>query len=177
MGGRLLKRWINQPLNAIPPIVRRLDAVEELVCGPSLRKGVVEILSRIGDLERMNTRICTGRANPRDMVGLKAILKEVEGLKSSLVPAKSIALTEARDGLQLLQETVTTIDRAIEPEPPLSITEGGVIRAGYNEELDSLRSMAFNGKKWIAEMQTKRAGADRHFVAEGGIQQCVRLLH
>ncbi len=155
MGGRLLKRWINQPLNAIAPIVHRLDAVEELSCGPELRKGAGEILGRIGDLERMNTRICTGRANPRDMVGLKSILKEVEGLKSCLAAARSGALTEARDGLKTLQEIITTIERAIEPEPPLSITEGGVIRAGYNEELDSLRSMAFSGKKWIADLQKK----------------------
>jgi DNA mismatch repair protein MutS len=155
MGGRLLKRWINQPLNAIAPINRRLDAVEELVCGPPLRKGVVDVLSRIGDLERMNTRICTGRANPRDMVGLKNILREVEGLKSSLAAATSLALAEARDGLQTLQEIATTIERAIEPDPPLSITEGGVVRAGYNEELDSLRSMAFSGKKWISDLQKK----------------------
>ena len=155
MGGRLLKRWINQPLNAIAPIIRRLDAVEELACAPSLRKGVVEVLSQIGDLERMNTRICTGRANPRDMVGLKNILKEVERLKASLAPVTSLALVEARDGLQVLQETVSTIERAIEPEPPLSITEGGVIRVGYSEELDSFRSLAFNGKKWIADLQKK----------------------
>src|SRR5512140_365999 len=109
MGGRLLKRWINQPLNAIAPIIRRLDGVEELVCAPELCKAAVEILGRIGDLERMNTRICTGRANPRDMVGLKSILKEVEGLKACLAPAASSALVEARDGLHLLQEIVTTI--------------------------------------------------------------------
>jgi len=155
MGGRLLKRWINQPLNAIAPIVRRLDGVEELVRGPELRKGAVGILSRIGDLERMNTRICTGRANPRDVVGLKNILREVDALTSCLVSATSVALVETRDGLEVLPAIASTIERAIEPEPPLSITEGGVIRAGYNEELDSLRSMAFSGKKWIADLQKK----------------------
>jgi DNA mismatch repair protein MutS len=153
MGGRLLKRWINQPLNAIAPIIRRLDTVEELVKNPELRKASVEILSRIGDLERMNTRICTGRANPRDMVGLKNILREVEGLKAGLRSSTSAALKDVRDGLAIMHDIVATIERAIEPEPPLSITEGGVIRTGYNEELDSLRSMAFSGKKWIAEMQ------------------------
>ena len=153
MGGRLLKRWINQPLNALAPIIRRLDAVEELANASDLRAGIVGILSRIGDLERMNTRICTGRANPRDMVGLKNILREIEGLKSGLGAAASDALTQVRDGLAVLQEIIATIERAIEPEPPLSIAEGGVIRTGYNEELDSLRSMAFSGKKWIAEMQ------------------------
>ena len=155
MGGRLLKRWISQPLNRPDPIRKRLEVVDEIVKGTALRTSAAEILSRIGDLERLNTKICTGRANPREMNALKHILTETGNLKSAVSTAQSGLLGSIRDGLHPLPEIVSMIDAAIEPDPPLALIDGGVIRKGYNAELDDLRNLAFSGKTWIAELQKK----------------------
>ncbi|HCV43445.1 MAG TPA: DNA mismatch repair protein MutS, partial [Bacteroidetes bacterium] len=153
MGSRLLKRWINQPLNALEPIKRRLAAVAEVIQHSDVRKSASEILSHIGDLERLNTKICTGRANPREMNALKAILSEINNVKSAVTVFSSEALSSIRSGLSPLQEIVTLIDSAIEPDPPMALPDGGVIRKGFNDELDELRGLAFSGKSWIAELQ------------------------
>ncbi len=155
MGGRLLKRWINQPLNALEPIKRRLAAVTELTSGPDLRKRMLGILSHIGDLERLNTKVCTGRANPREMITLKLILGDVDNLKAAISEVTADALSSIKTGLHPLRETVELIDGAIESDPPPALVDGGVIRKGYNSELDELRTLAFSGKAWIAELQRK----------------------
>ncbi len=155
MGGRLLKRWINQPLNALEPIKRRLSAVTELVQQSDIRKKATEILSRIGDLERLNTKICTGRANPREINALRSILTEIGNLKSVIPSTSSSSLSSITEGLCPLPEIITLIETAIEPEPPLALVDGGVIRKGFNSELDELRGLAFSGKSWIAELQRK----------------------
>ena len=153
MGGRLLKRWISLPLNALEPIQRRLAAVDELSRKTGVRKDAAGILSHIGDLERLNTKICTGRSNPREMNALRSILAEISNLKSTLSPVSSEALSSIRDGLSPLPEVVALIETAIQPDPPLSLAEGGVIRKGYNNELDELRGLSFSGKGWIADLQ------------------------
>jgi DNA mismatch repair protein MutS len=153
MGGRLLKRWINQPLNTLEPINRRLAATAELTKNPDVRKGATEVLSHIGDLERLNTKICTGRANPREMNALRSILTEIQSLKSTISSVMSEALCSIKAGLHPLHEIVSLIGSAIEPDPPLALVDGGVIRKGFNPELDELRSLAFSGKGWIAELQ------------------------
>ncbi len=155
MGGRLLKRWINQPLNGLEPIRRRLAAVDELVRASETRRAVARSLARIGDLERLNTRICTGRAAPRDLVALRAILCEVESLRASVEPLTVPALAELRQALHPLDDVAALIGRAVEPEPPASLADGGVIRIGFNAELDELRSFAFSGKKWITDLQLR----------------------
>ncbi len=153
MGSRLLKRWIGQPLKVLENIVARLDAVEELVRSEPLRRGISDILARIGDLERLNMRICTGRATPRDLVALRGILLDVGHLQTALAPVHSPALTDLRSVLHPLKETSDLIERSIEPDPPAALNDGGVVRTGYNPELDELRSFAFSGKKWIADLQ------------------------
>jgi DNA mismatch repair protein MutS len=153
MGGRLLKRWINQPLNRLDPIKRRLDSVRELTQRAEIRKAAAEILSRIGDLERLNTKICTGRATPRDLNALKFILTEIGNVKTAIADAGAEALVTIRDTLHPLQTIVSMIDAAIEADPPLSLADGGVIKKGFNAELDELRSLAFSGKTWIANLQ------------------------
>jgi DNA mismatch repair protein MutS len=155
MGSRLLKRWINQPLNRVEPIQQRLDAVAELTRRSELRKGATELLSHIGDLERLNTRICTSRATPRDLNGLRTILEEVQRLASIIAPVSSPALCALRDGLRPLPGIVSLISTAIEADPPLALTDGGVIRKGYDSQLDELRQLAFSGKQWIADLQKK----------------------
>ena len=153
MGGRLLKRWISLPLNALEPIRRRLAAVDEMTREPDVRKGATGILAHIGDLERLNTKICTGRSNPREVNALKSILLEMTGLKSAISSVSTAALSSIRDGLLPLQDVVSLIESAIEPDPPLSLAEGGVIKKGFHAGLDELRSLAFSGKSWIADLQ------------------------
>jgi DNA mismatch repair protein MutS len=153
MGSRLLKRWIGQPLNRLNPIARRLDAVSELQGKAAMRTAAASTLAQIGDLERLNTKICTGRANPREMNALKSILSGISQLKSDLAPGSSEALAATREQLRPLPEVVTLIESALEGEPPLALTDGGVIKKGFNAELDELRDLAFNGKSWIAELQ------------------------
>ncbi len=153
MGSRLLKRWIGQPLKMLDRILERLDAVEELVQSEPLRRGASMALGHIGDLERLNMRICTARATPRDLVALRGILQDVANLQAALAPVHSPALMTLRAALHPLNEITELIERSIEPDPPATLNEGGVIRTGYNSELDELRSFAFSGKKWIADLQ------------------------
>lgn len=153
MGGRLLKRWISLPLNALAPIQNRLDAVDELVTKAQLRNGIVDVIAPIGDLERLSTRICTGRGSPRDVVALRSILVAIGSLTQALDDASAGALASIRSTLRPLPEIVATIERAIEPDPPATLADGGVILKGFNQELDDLRAIALGGKTWIAELQ------------------------
>lgn len=153
MGGRMLKRWINQPLNKLEAIRQRLGAVEELVKKSDVRSQTSEILSRIGDLERLNTKICTGRATPRDVIALKFILIEISNLKSVISSASTETLTAIHSRLQPLPDIISLIETGLEPDPPMALVDGGVIRKGFNAELDELRNLAFSGKTWIAELQ------------------------
>ena len=155
MGGRLLKRWINQPLNRVDLITQRLDAVDELTKATTAQKALSDTLPRIGDLERLNTRICTARATPRDLNALKAALVEIQKMQKGLEGLRSPSLAEIRLSIHPLPEVASRIETAIEQDPPLAVADGGVIRKGYNEALDELRSLSFSGKKWIAELQQK----------------------
>ena len=155
MGGRLLKQWVNNPLNSVPAIRSRLDAVEEFVRSAPLLEAIAPILGRIGDLERLNTRVCTARATPREMIALKSALQSVADARDAVRGASTPPLAEVRDGLHVLPGTVALLESGIEPDPPAALAEGGVIRSGYNQELDDLRALAFSGKQWIAEMQRK----------------------
>ncbi|HTY01486.1 MAG TPA: DNA mismatch repair protein MutS [Bacteroidota bacterium] len=153
MGSRMLKRWIGQPLNVLESIIERLDAVDELAQTEHVRRDAGMTLARIADLERLNMRICTGRATPRDLVALRGILQDVERLRTILAPVNSSALTALRAALHPLYNITELVERSIEPEPPATLADGGVIRTGYNAELDELRSLAFSGKRWIADLQ------------------------
>ncbi len=155
MGGRMLKRWINQPLNRLEAVRQRLDAVRELVQKSEVRSQMLEVLRRIGDLERLNTKICTGRANPRDVIALKFILGEATNLKTLAATLTAETHTTIHSRLQPLPDIIHLIETGIEPEPPMALVDGGVIKKGFNNELDELRALAFSGKSWIAELQRK----------------------
>ncbi|MFI5251566.1 MAG: DNA mismatch repair protein MutS [Bacteroidota bacterium] len=167
MGGRLLKKWINQPLKHLEPIKSRLEAVQELTGEEDLRKQLSGSLSHIGDLERLISKICTGRANPREMIALKNMLHQVADLKSILngnpgadIPSVvSSTLVKLRDSLKPMYEAITIIAAAIEDDPSMALNDGGVIKKGFNAELDGLRDIALNGKTWIANLQ--KAERDR----------------
>ncbi|MBI4427759.1 MAG: DNA mismatch repair protein MutS, partial [Ignavibacteriales bacterium] len=161
MGGRMLKQWVHRPLKRLPDVKERLEAVQELVESESVRKKLREEFSQVGDLERLTAKIATGRANPRELLQLRAILMQIPRVKSHISKVSSASLTSLRDSLHLLDEVVSLIGKAIDEDSPLSLAEGGVVRKGYHGQLDELRSVSFGAKDWIAQLQQeerKRTG-------------------
>ncbi|MDI6803481.1 MAG: DNA mismatch repair protein MutS [Bacteroidota bacterium] len=155
MGGRLLKRWIIQPLLNIKPIQERLEAVGELVKYSDMLRKVGDVLLNFGDLERLIAKVCTGRANPREMIALKNNLMQVVNLKSAINKAECLTLSEIRDEFVILSDLIDDISKTINDEPPLSLADGGVIKKECNSKLDELRDITLNGKSWIANLQLK----------------------
>lgn len=153
MGGRLLKKWISAPLRDLKKIQSRLDSVEELLKNKSQRKKIETELKEVGDIERIISRICTGRANPREVVALKTSLKKIPAIKEHLTSFKIDALSKTSRELNPLEKLVERIQNAVIDSPPATLVDGGVIRNGFSPELDELRNIAFHGKDWIAKLQ------------------------
>lgn len=161
MGGRLLKKWINQPLRRTEPIRARLEAVQEFVHEERLRKKLMDTLGSIGDMERLITKVCTGRANPREMHALRGMVTHISQVKDllgggtivDLPGVKSGTMTKLRDSIQPMSDVARLIAEALMDDPPMALSDGGVIRKGLNGELDDLRDVALNGKTWIANLQ------------------------
>lgn len=153
MGGRLLRNWVQFPLRSVREINARLDAVEELFNSVDLRADLQKMLKSIGDLERLISKISARRGNGRDFNALKDSLLKLPEIKQILQKMESRFLKRICDNLQPLQDTTDLIERAITDDPPITITEGGLIREGYNADLDEFRKIAFSGKKWIATLQ------------------------
>lgn len=155
MGGRLLKKWISAPLRDIDPIKKRHDSVEELTKNKKIRKELNELLKEIGDLERLISRICTGRATPREVVAVKLSLRKIPDIKNLLTDSKTNTIKNICDQLNPLENLVDKIQIAIVDTPPAIINEGGIIRNGFSAELDELRDISLHGKEWIATLQQK----------------------
>lgn len=155
MGGRLLKQWLLNPLAHIGPIKLRLESVEEFKENDNSRDLIRDILKRIGDMERMVSRVTTGRANARDLNALKSTLKEIPLVKSEMQELETELNVKIHDKLIIMNELVAEIEGAIVDEPPLLTTDGGIIRQGYHEELDKLREIVHSGKSWINKLQTE----------------------
>ncbi len=153
MGGRLLKKWIAAPLKRLEPILQRQEAVEEFYRRGELRKTVSEALRETGDLERLISKVCTGRVNPRELVHLHTALTKLPLLQQTLLSADSRTLKGTGEKLILLPEVTDAVGRTLVDFPPAAILEGGVVRGGYSAELDELREIRINGKTWIAEYQ------------------------
>jgi DNA mismatch repair protein MutS len=134
-------------------INRRLDAVEELAGAALLRGEVREPLGKVADLERLISRCATATANARDLVSLKSSLAQMGPLREALLPAGAPLLVELRDRLDGLDDLVACVTAAIVDEPPAALKEGGLIRAGYSEALDTLRTSSRDGKEWIASLE------------------------
>jgi DNA mismatch repair protein MutS len=157
MGGRMLKQWINRPLKQVTPIRERLSAVQELFSNEIVRHKLEDELEHIGDLERLIAKIATGRANPREVNQLKAMLLQIPALKSLLSILKDRTFSSLNRSLDSLSELVRTIDTAMAVDPPMALIDGGIIRQGYNTELDEIRGLAFGAKDWVAKhQQTER---------------------
>jgi len=157
MGARLLKRWVLTPLREAAEIGRRLDAVAELHASALLRKQLREELGGVYDIERLATRASCGRANARDLLALRNSLSHLPGLKDLLQGASAELLRELRDALDPVPEVEGLIAAAIRPDAPALLTEGGLIRDGFNPELDQIRSAARDGRRWIARFEAEEA--------------------
>ncbi len=153
MGARLLKRWLSMPLIKRTPILKRLEAVRELYNNTAVRNTLRSALKEVGDLERLISRICTGRTNPRDLNNLKSSLTNIPILKEALSTANSEVIKNLGNSFKDCSHIVARIESAINENPPLNIGDGGVIRQGYSPELDELRELSFHGKDWIARLQ------------------------
>lgn len=155
MGGRLLKAWVNRPLKKLEPILGRLSAVREFHGNAGARKQLRENLEQIGDLERLVARIATGRATPRELKQLEKSLLRIPPIKTEMVSVSSEMLKSLQRRMDPLEGLATLLHDAIANEPPLALVDGGVIRRGYNKDLDELRELARSGKEWIARLQTQ----------------------
>lgn len=153
MGGRLLKKWISMPLRNIEPILKRHESVEELLKEKRYRKELFAHLKEVGDLERLISRVSTGRANPRELVAIKHSLKKIPVLKEILKSFKVSTIKQIDSSLENLDKVVEKIDESIVENPPVLINDGGIIKNGFSVELDDLREIAFHGKDWIANFQ------------------------
>ena len=155
LGARLLRRWILTPLKEREQIERRLDAVQEMVRNSGLRRQLTDHLRSIYDIERLATKISCARANARDLVALCRSLEQVPSLISDLGDVQPDLLCAIRGRLDPLPEVAGLIASAIHPDPPVALTEGGLIRDGYSPELDELRQIAREGKSWIAGFEAR----------------------
>jgi DNA mismatch repair protein MutS len=155
MGARLLADWLSNPLTDIAQINRRLDAVQELTGSVTLCQELRESLRSAYDVQRLTARVATGRASPRDLSCLSNTLQLLPRLKAKLTGRQSALLRELEAGLDLCADVRTDIETALVDDPPLSTTDGGLIRPGYNAMLDEYRELARGGKEWIASYQAQ----------------------
>jgi len=155
MGGRLLRRWINDPLLDLEDIKKRHEAVGELKDNLILRGEIIEELSKVYDIERLAGKIAYGSVNARELNSLKASLNHIPALKENLANANSKLLKDLHCKLDELKDIADLIDRAIVEEPPISVKEGGIIKKGYNKEIDSYKEATTEGKNWIVALEAK----------------------
>lgn len=155
MGGRHLRRWINDPLIDIEEIHNRLGAVKELKEDLILKSDIGENLKKVYDIERLVGKIAYGSANARDMVSLKNSLGKLPEIKGILGTTKSTMLKNLYENLDEVKEIHELIEKAIVDDPPIVIKEGNIIKNGYNEEVDKYKEATTNGKKWLVELEAK----------------------
>lgn len=155
MGGRLLRRWINDPLLDVNEINARLSAVDKLKSDMILKDDIIEVLKKIFDIERIAGKIAFGNANARDMLSLKSSVKNLPELKKLLENVDSDLLKEIYLNLDELKDIHDLIEKAIIEEPGITITEGNIIKKGYNEEVDRLKSASTEGKTWLIQLEAK----------------------
>ncbi len=181
MGGRLLRRWLNDPLIDVNEIKNRLEAVRELKDNVILRGDICESLKKVYDIERLTGKISYGSANGRDMISLKNSLRQLPDLKKELANVESNMLKDLSSNLDELTKELANvesnmlkdlssnldeltdicelIDKSIVDEPPMSVKEGGLIKIGYDEEIDKLKKATTEGKTWLLELEAREKEA------------------
>ena len=156
MGKRMIKSWLERPLMSIPKIVKRQNAVGELADNPKMRDSVRECLVGINDIERLMTRIVYGTANAKELKSLQYTIEKLPLVKNALSEASSALLKDIFGGIDLLEDVKSLIDKAIVDEPPFSVREGGLIKSGYNSEIDELKSIMTDGAGVIASIESEQ---------------------
>lgn len=155
MGGRLIKKWLNEPLLDIGSINNRLDLVgffyDNLITLDELR----ELLKGVYDIERLTTKISNGNCNGRDLISLKNSLSVIPDIKELLKKSNNNGLMEYEKNLENLEDIFLLIDESIEENPPVTIREGALIKLGYNKELDELKQVSKKGKTWLSDLEAK----------------------
>ena len=159
MGGRLLRSWVEQPLLDKNEINHRLDAVAELVGNRVIGISLSEALDGIYDLERLLSKVSYRNLNARDCLALCASFKKIPAIKNLLSDASSYELKSIRDELDTMEDLTNLLESSIHPDAPILITEGGIIRDGYSQELDEYREAQKNGKQWILDLEQKERDA------------------
>ena len=157
MGGRLMRRWLVFPLKDERPINERLDIVEYYYREPDFRQCIDDQLHRVGDLERIISKVAVGRVSPREVVQLKVALQALQPIKTACLYAKNDALKRVGERLNLCESLRDRIEREIQNDPPQLVQKGGVIRDGVNAELDELRHIAYSGKDYLLQIQQREA--------------------
>lgn len=155
MGGRMLRRWIEQPLLDLAAINQRLDAVEKLAAQSRARAEIRDCLGKLSDLERLVSRASAGLAGPRDLVALKNSLEKLPALADPLRQVGVGRLQELREELSDHTDLALLLDKAIVADPPHLLRDGGIVKPGYDAELDKLRELGKNGKAFIAALEAK----------------------
>lgn len=153
MGARKLRHWLTHPLVNLQPLAQRHDAVVELVAESLLRDDLRRLLDGVYDLERLNGRIAMATGNAKDLAALRASLAQLPQIAAALQRAKSPLLQALHEQLDTLPDMVELLSRSIVDDPPFVLREGGIIRSGYQAELDELRAISREGKGWIARLE------------------------
>ncbi len=155
MGSRLLRQWLNQPLREAGIINDRLNIVDELYQDNEVLNNIKNHLKQCSDIERLIGKIATGRANGRDLLNLNNSLLAIPEIKKKITESNLSKLKNAFKKLTAIPEVIDLIDKAISENSPQTITEGGIIKTGFNEELDELKELAYHGKQWLLDLQSK----------------------
>ena len=159
MGARMLKQWVEKPLINPIEINKRLYSVKELADNMMLRDDLGAILAETYDISRIISRLSLATATPRDLVSLKLTLTKLPELEMALSATKSPILSGISKNFDILADVRNLLDTAISDEPPVNIKDGGVIKAGFNEEIDNLRLAMTDGKKWLASLEAEERQA------------------
>lgn len=159
MGGRLLTRWLNDPLIDKKDIQDRLDAVEEIKDNMILRDEIVENLKNVYDIERLAGRISYGSANARDLISLKNSIIKLPGMKKTLSTTHSQMLRTLYNSLDTLDDLYKLINESIAEDPPATVKEGKLIKKGYNPTIDHLIEITSNGRDWLLKQEEKEREA------------------
>ena len=157
MGARMLKRWTVFPLRDVATIGKRLDVVETFFRKPDFRQVIDEQLHRIGDIERIISKVAVGRVSPREVVQMKSALQALVPVKSACISSDCEEIRSMGDRLNLCESLRDRIEREIQSDPPLLVAKGDVIASGYSEELDELRSISRGGRDYLLKIQEEEA--------------------
>ena len=155
MGGRMLRRWVVFPLRSEKAIGERLDVVDYFFRKPDFKQCLDEQMRRMGDLERIISKVATGRVSPREVVQLKIALQAVQPIKTACLYADNEALKRVGEQLNLCESLRDRIEREVENDPPQLASKGGVIRSGVSAELDELRDISYSGKDYLMKIQER----------------------